>query len=97
MSQRIIRRLVTAGAVAALLAAGPVQARESPRETGPLQRWLGGLEKHLPLGMLRFWTRGKSPEKAGHLVDPNGRTAPGSNTPGCQGCTDQGFLIDPDG
>lgn len=97
MSQHIIRRLMAAGAVAAVLAAGPVQAWESPRETGPFQRWLGSLEKHVPFGLLRFWAREASPEKAGHLVDPNGSTAPGSTAPSCQGCTDQGFLIDPDG
>jgi hypothetical protein len=97
MSQRIIRRLMAVGAVAAVLAAGPVQARESPRETGPFQRWLGGLEQYVPPGLLRFWTREASPEKAGFLVDPNGSTAPGSTAPACQGCTDQGFLIDPNG
>ena len=97
MSQRIIRRLMTVGAVAAVLATGPVHARESPREAGPFQRWLGGVEKHVPFGLLRFWAREASPEKAGHLVDPNGSAAPGSTAPSCQGCTDAGFLIDPNG
>lgn len=97
MSQRIIRRLMAVGAVAAVLAAGPLQAQASPREGGPFQRWLAGLEKHLPLGLLRFRAREANREKAGHLVDPDGSDTPGSTVPGCQGCTDQGFLIDPDG
>lgn len=96
MSQRVVRRLMAAGAVAAVLAAGPVQAQESLREAGPFQRWLGGLEKHVSL-VLRFWAGEASPEKAGHLVDPNGSTTPGSTAPACQGCTEQGLLIDPSG
>lgn len=96
MSQRIVRRLMAAGAVAAVLAAVPVHARESPREAGSFQRWLGGLEKHVSL-VLRFWTGEVSPEKAGHMVDPNGSTTPGSTAPACQGCTEAGFLIDPNG
>ncbi|HSK80499.1 MAG TPA: hypothetical protein VLQ45_28860, partial [Thermoanaerobaculia bacterium] len=91
MRQRIVHRLLAAGAVAAVLAAGPLQAQESPRETGPFQPWLGGLEKRITL-VLRLWT---GSNKQGHLVDPNGSPDPGA--PDCQSCTDQGFLIDPNG
>ncbi|HSK78870.1 MAG TPA: hypothetical protein VLQ45_20610 [Thermoanaerobaculia bacterium] len=91
MRQRIVHRLLAAGAVAAVLAAGPLQAQESPRETGPFQRWLGGLEKQIAL-VLRLRT---GSNKQGLMIDPNGSPAPAA--PDCQSCTDQGFLVDPNG
>jgi hypothetical protein len=95
MSQRIIQRLVTAGAVAAALAASPAQAQQSPREAaGKVWQWLGSLQDRAVL-TLRLWTEEAVPRKAGPMVDPNGAT--GSTAPSCQGCNDAGHLIDPNG
>jgi hypothetical protein len=91
MPQRIVHRLLAAGAVTAVLAAGPLQAQESPRETGSFQRWLGGFEKQIAL-ILHLWP---GQNKQGLMIDPNGSPAP--TTPDCQGCTDQGHLVDPNG
>ncbi len=92
MSQRIVRRLLGAGAVAAVLAAGPVQAQEGPRETGTFWRWLGSVQKQVVLA-LRLRTGESVPRKAGPMIDPNG--TPAAST--CQSCTEQGHMIDPNG
>ena len=100
MSQRIVRRLMTAGAVAAVLATGPLQAQGGPQETGAFWRWLGSIQEHA-IRVLRLWPVEATHEQQGLMIDPNGNNAasPGSPTaPSCQGnCTDQGHLIDPNG
>ena len=95
MSQRIVHRLIAAGAVAALLAAGPVQAQEGPRAAaGKVWQWFGSLQERAVL-TLRLWTGEAVLRKAGPMVDPDGAT--GSTAPSCQDCNDAGHLIDPDG
>lgn len=101
MSQRIVRRLTAAGAVAAVLATGPLQAQGGPQETGTFWRWLGSFQEQA-VRVLHLWMGGAIQEKQGLMIDPNGSNAPspGSSTaPSCQGssCTDQGHMIDPDG
>jgi hypothetical protein len=99
MSQRIVRRLMAAGAVAAVLATGPVQAQGGPQETGTFWRWLGSFQEHA-VRAFHLWMGEVVQEKQGLMIDPDGSTAssPGSPTaPSCQSCTDQGHMIDPDG
>lgn len=112
MSQRIVHRLIAAGAVAAVLAAGPAQAQEGPREAaGKIWQWLGSFQERAVL-TLRLWTGEAVPRKAGPMVDPNGSSgstdgkaghlidpdgASGSTAPSCQDCNDAGHLIDPNG
>lgn len=100
MSQRIVHRLLAAGAVVAVLAAGPAQAQEGPRDAaGKVWRWLGSLQEKAVLTLL-LWTGEAVPRKAGPMVDPNGSSAPspdGSTAPSCQGGTEAGHLIDPNG
>jgi hypothetical protein len=100
MSQRTVRRLMAAGAVAAVLATGPLQAQGGPRETGTLWLWLGSFQEHA-VRVLHFWMGGAAQEKQGLMIDPDGNTAlgsGGSTAQSCQGsCTDQGHMIDPDG
>ncbi|MEA2600263.1 MAG: hypothetical protein QOF89_1255 [Acidobacteriota bacterium] len=98
MSQRIVRLWIV-GAVAVLLATGPVQA-QGPRETGTVWRWLGSFQE-AAVHVLRLWTGEAAQNKQGLMIDPDGiaATNPGSSTaPSCQGsCADQGHMIDPDG
>jgi hypothetical protein len=100
MSQRIVRRLLAAGAVAAVLATGPLQAQGGPQETGTFWRWLGSFQEQA-VRVLHLWMGEENQEKQGLMIDPNGSPAasPGSPTaPSCQGsCTNQGLLIDPNG
>ncbi|HEX4961793.1 MAG TPA: hypothetical protein VF173_13200 [Thermoanaerobaculia bacterium] len=100
MSQGIVRRLMAAGAVAAVLATGPLQAQGGPQETGAFWLWLGSIQKQAVL-MLHLWAGDAAQRDQGHMIDPDGVNAasPGSPTaPSCQGnCTDQGHMIDPNG
>lgn len=100
MSQRIVRRLMAAGAVAAVLATGPLQAQGGPQETGTFWRWLGSFQEQA-VRVLHLWMGGAIQEKQGPMIDPNGSNASssGSSTaPSCQGsCTDQGHMVDPNG
>ena len=51
---RIVHRLLAAGAVAAVLATGPVQAQAGPQETGAFLRWLGSVQEQA-LRVLHLW------------------------------------------
>ena len=94
MSQRIVRRLMAAAAVAAVLATGPLQAQGGPREAGTVSRWRGSFQEQV-VRVLHLWMEGAIQEKQGLLIAPNGLTA---SAPSCQGsCTDQGHMIDPNG
>jgi hypothetical protein len=97
MSQRIVRRLMAAGAVAAVLATGPLQAQGGPRETGTFWRWLGSFQEQT-VRALHLWMGEEAQEKQGLMVDPDGSTVSSPPPPSCQGsCSDQGHMIDPDG
>ncbi|HEV7503674.1 MAG TPA: hypothetical protein VGS07_02055 [Thermoanaerobaculia bacterium] len=100
MTQRIVRRLMAAGAVAAVLATGPLQAQGGPQETRTLWHWLGSFQEQA-VRVLHLWLGGAVQEKQGLMIDPDGNNAsgPGGPTaPSCQGsCTDQGPMIDPNG
>ncbi|HSS49430.1 MAG TPA: hypothetical protein VLX28_10820 [Thermoanaerobaculia bacterium] len=105
MTQRIVRRLMAAGAVAAVLATGPLQAQGGPREAVTFWHWLGSFQlgsvQEYAVRVLHLWLGGAVQEKQGLMIDPDGNNASGSGSPtapGCQGsCTDQGHMIDPDG
>ena len=105
MSQRIVRRLMVAGAVAAVLATGPLQAQGGPRETGTFWHWLGSFQlgsfQEHAVRVLHLWPGGAVQEKQGPMIDPNGNNGSGSGgsaATGCQGsCTDQGHMVDPNG
>ncbi|HEX3551876.1 MAG TPA: hypothetical protein VIA62_01435 [Thermoanaerobaculia bacterium] len=99
MPQHVVRRLLAAGAVAAVLATGPVQAQGGPQETGAFLRWLGSVQKQAFL-VLRLWPVQAIYGEQGLLIDPNGNTAPSpasTTAPSPQPGTDQGHLIDPNG
>jgi hypothetical protein len=109
MSQRMLRRIVTAGALAALLALF-MPAQAEARELGGwggMLRWLNG-----------FWESGASAlcpsapageggvadrrptTKQGFGIDPNGKPIPDPATPSgtpCGATCDQGYGIDPNG
>lgn len=108
MSQPIVRRLLAAGAVAAVFAAGPVQAQEGPRSIGTLWRWLGSFQEPAAFALRLWGGEAAAPRKAGPrvspegisgkqglMIDPDGYTAP--TAPSCQTCPEQGHMIDPDG
>ena len=92
MSQRIVRRFIVAGAVAAVLTTGSVQALEGPPVSRGVREWLGSLQEHAALA-LRLWAEGTAPRQAGTLrpdraqrkqglmIDPNGSTAPNPSNP----------------
>jgi hypothetical protein len=101
MSQRMLRRIVTAGALAALLALSlpaPAGARELGG-TGGMLRWLKSFWEN---GISALWPsaaageEGQPAAKAGPGIDPNGKPAPPPVTPsGAMG--DEGPGIDPNG
>jgi hypothetical protein len=92
MSQRIVRRFIVAGAVAAVLTTGSVQAQEGPPASRAVWEWLGSLQERAAL-TLRLWAKGPAPRQAGSvspnraprkqglMIDPNGSTAPSPTNP----------------
>ena len=96
MSQRMLRRIVTAGALAALLALS-LPAQADARELGGRGGMLQWLKSFWGDGISALWpARGdRQPTmKEGPGIDPNGKPTP----PTSSGATgDQGFGIDPNG
>jgi hypothetical protein len=102
MSHRSLRRHLTAGVLAAVLAgAAPAQARD----LGTAGRaWLW-LQDAWTRGVSALWDRtpvavrrGGGPEdqrKEGDGLDPNGAPKPSSAAPACASCSDQGAGLDP--
>lgn len=98
MSQRMLRRIVTAGTLAALLALSlpaPADARELGR-TGGILQWLKSFWAN---GVSALWPsatgeEGRLTTKEGPGIDPNGKPTP----PDPSGATgEQGPGIDPNG
>lgn len=98
MSQRTLRRTVTAGALATLLAVSlpaPAEAREPGGTSGMLQ-WLKSFWEN---GVSALWP--STPDswpttKAGYGIDPNGNPIPTPTTMCGAGC-DEGPGVDPNG
>lgn len=110
MIQRTIRRLVTLGALAAVLAlaaAGPVQARDF---STAYPTW-SCLQDLWSQSVSAFWPWSGDPasaretgdaaglRKAGNGLDPNGSTSttPTTSQPPCTDCGEQGNGVDPNG
>lgn len=98
MSQRTLRRTVTAGALAALLAVS-LPAQAEAREiggTGGMLRWLKSFWEN---GVSVLWTSAPDPQpatKEGPGIDPNGKPIPTPTTM-CGASCDEGPGIDPNG
>lgn len=98
MSHRMLRRIFTAGALAALLALS-LPAAADARElggTGGMLRWLSSLWQN---GISALWPSAPEPRpttKAGYGIDPNGNPIPTPTTMCGAGC-DEGPGIDPNG
>jgi len=103
MSHRSLRRHLTAGVLAAILAgAAPAHARD----LGTAGRaWLW-LQDAWTRGVSALWERTPAParasaawQKEGLGLDPNGSAspAPGPAAPDCTTCSDQGLGLDPNG
>jgi hypothetical protein len=102
MSQRMLRRIVTAGALTALLALsmpGQAEAREIGGWGGML-RWLNGFWGS---GVSSLWPSAPADRpatKQGPGIDPNGKPVPDPPIPSgttCGAACDQGPGIDPNG
>lgn len=99
MSQRMLRRTVTAGALAALLALS-MPARAEARELGGRGGMLQWLSSFWERGVSAVWPSAPAGEdrqpttKGGLEIDPDGRPAP---TAPSGGAGDQGYGIDPNG
>jgi hypothetical protein len=106
MSQRMLRQIVTAGALAALLALfipAQVEARELGAPGGML-RWLNSFWEN---GVSALWPSAPAGEggsdrppatKAGYGIDPNGNPIPAPAAPSsasCETTCDKGYRIDP--
>ena len=101
MSHRSLRRHLTAGVLAAILAgAAPAHARD----LGTAGRTWLWLQDAWTRGVSALWERTPAParaarssaawQKEGHGLDPNGSTSP---APACASCGDGGLGIDPNG
>jgi len=99
MSQRTIRRVLTAGAVAGCLAlAAPVHA--GPRLEGPALGLMARLWSWLAPPLHRAAPApggGATQEKEGLGVDPNGGRGSLPTSSACQGHCEEGPGVDPDG
>lgn len=106
MSHRSLRRHLTAGVLAAVLAgAAPAHARDLGT-TGRAWLWLqdawtrgvSALWDRTPV-MARQGQEGDWQRKEGWGLDPNGAAspAPAPAAPTCTTCSDQGYGIDPNG
>ncbi|HEV2852148.1 MAG TPA: hypothetical protein VHC97_05020 [Thermoanaerobaculia bacterium] len=106
MSHRSLRRHLTAGVLAVVLAgAAPAQARDLDT-AGRAWLWLQDAWNR---GVSVFWERtpvavrrGEAAEvqrKEGWGLDPNGSTSPAPDpaAPACDSCSDAGHGLDPNG
>ncbi len=102
MSQRSLRRHLTAGVLATvLLGATPAHARDFGTAGGV---W-GWMQEVWGRGVAAFWDREAvrretgDQRKEGHGIDPNGATTPQPNSmpTDCSSCSDQGHGLDPNG
>jgi hypothetical protein len=95
MTQRTLRRFVTAGACAALLSMGaatPAQARSLGTLDRAWQFFQGLLSWSAPVA------KPATTQKQGLGLDPNGSPNSATNAqPSCVSCNDQGLGLDPNG
>lgn len=97
MSQRTLRRIVTAGALAALLSL-PAQAEARELGRGGMLQWLKNFWQN---GVSSLWPLAPAADrqtttKEGPGIDPNGKPIPTPTTMCGAGC-DAGPGIDPNG
>lgn len=102
MSQRMLRRIVTVGALAALLALS-LPAPADARELGALGGMLRWLNDFWESGVSALWPSAPADRpitKEGPGIDPNGKPVPDPAIPSGTSCgvaCEQGLGLDPNG